>query len=497
VSSPLFESLERHARERRDQAALRDQGPDRRERVLSWAELRNAVAAFSERLRREPRGVTLVSAPNGAELWVAILGGLRAGERVLPVSPELRPAELLDLAERAAVSRVVGGESARRALAGRVGALLPIEAIELRAPASARAGAAPDDGSLLLPSSGTTGPPKIARRTLAALEAVGEASRQAIGIGAADRMLVAIPLFHSYGIDQAVLTATMAGCGLHVLRRFDPAAVRRALRRGEASVLPGTPFFFDALARTAREPSPLPGLRRALSAGSPLRLRVFERFERAFGVRIGQIYGATEFGSVTCNPPHDDSFDPESAGRPFPGVALRILDPADPAGERPLAPGLDGHVSVSAPSMFAEYVDAPGPPLRDGFFATGDLGRIDAAGRLVLTGRIKLIADVGGLKVNPLEVEAALARHPGVREVVVFATPFTDTAQRLKAMVVPEDGARIDAEELRRFAHERLQPYKVPRSFEIRRELPRSPTGKLLRREIGSEAARTAPRGEA
>jgi acyl-CoA synthetase (AMP-forming)/AMP-acid ligase II len=495
VSSPLFESLERHARERGDCPALRDQGPDRRERVLSWTQLRDAVAACSARLHREPRGVTLVSAPNGAELWVAILGGLRAGERVLPASPELRPAELVDLAERAAVSRVLGGESTRRALAGRVESLLPIEAIELRAPASPRASALPADGSLLLPSSGTIGPPKIARRTLAALEAVGEASRQAIGIGAADRMLVAIPLFHSYGIDQAVLTATMAGCGLHVLRRFDPARVRQVLRRGEASVFPGTPFLFDALARTARERCPLPGLRRALSAGSPLRRRVSERFERAFGVRIGQIYGATEFGSVTYNPPDDDAFDPESVGRPFPGVALRILDPADPAAERPAAPGTEGHVAVSAPSMLAEYVDAPGTPLRDGFFATGDLGRIDAAGRLALTGRLKLIADVGGLKVNPLEVEAALARHPGVREVVVFATAFTDTAQRLKAIVVPEDGARIDAEELRRFAHERLQPYKVPRSFEIRRELPRSATGKLLRGEIANEAARAARGG--
>ena len=491
MSSALLDALERHARERGGEAAVREAGG----RATTWRELRDAAVACAWRARRDPGGVTLVSAPNGAELLVAILGCLFAGERVLPVSPELRPSELADLAARAGVSRAAVAERARRAPAAPPALpLLPLGELASGAGARTVARGLPCDGSILLPSSGTTGVPRIARRTLAALEAVGEGSRRAIGIGAGDEMLVAIPLHHSYGIDQAVLTAMLAGCALRIARRFEPTRLRAALRGG-VSVFPATPFVFDALARTAREAVRLPRLRRAISAGSPLRRRVHERFERAFGVRIGQVYGATEFGSVTWNPPDDAGFDPESVGRPLPGVELRILDASDPRVERPLAAGSEGHVAVSAPSMLAEYVDEPGSPLRGGFFATGDLGRVDASGRLSLTGRLKLIADVGGLKVNPLEVEAALSRHPGVREVLVYATPFTETAERLRAVVVPEDGAEVDAEELRRFAQEQLLPYKVPRSFELRQELPRSATGKLLRREV--EAAARPARGEA
>ena len=133
--------------------------------------------------------------------------------------------------------------------------------------------------------------------------------------------------------------------------------------------------------------------------------------------------------------------------------------------------------------MLSEYLDGE-CPIVDGFLLTGDLGRLDAAGRLTLTGRLKLLIDVGGLKVNPLEVEAALMRYPAVREVVVLELPYSDTTSRLKAIIVPEDDCEVDGEELQRFAREQLIHYKVPRVFEIRRTVPRSPTGKILRQEL-------------
>jgi acyl-coenzyme A synthetase/AMP-(fatty) acid ligase len=230
-------------------------------------------------------------------------------------------------------------------------------------------------------------------------------------------------------------------------------------------------------------------LRRAISAGSPLPHRIFDQVQRVFGLKIGQLYGSTEFGSAAYNDPSTAGFEPGSVGRPMNGVQIRILDASDPRIDRPLPAGAEGHVAVSSPGLLSEYVDDPAIPTSDGFFLTGDLGRFDERGCLHLTGRVKLLIDVGGRKVNPLEVESVLTDHRAVSEAVVVAMRFSDTADRLKAIVVPESGCGVDAEELKRFVRKRLSSYKVPRSFEIRTRLPQSPTGKILRSELQASEA--------
>jgi long-chain acyl-CoA synthetase len=342
-------------------------------------------------------------------------------------------------------------------------------------------------------SSGTTGAPKIIRRRAAALDAVGEATSEAVGIRENDAMLLCIPLCHSYGIDQGVLAAITAGCSVELHARFHPPLVRSAVSERGITVLPAVPLMFDALTRTAAG-APRHSLRRAISAGSPLPRRIFDQFHRVFGVKIGQVYGSTEFGSATYNDPFAAGFEPGSVGRPMNGVQIRILDASDSRVDRPLPAGAEGHVAVSSPGLLSEYVDDPAAPTSDGFFLTGDLGRFDERGCLHLTGRVKLLIDVGGRKVNPLEVESVLTDHRAVSEAVVVATPFSDTAYRLKAIVVPEPGCGVDGEELKRFARERLSAYKVPRSVEIRAQLPLSPSGKILRSELQrSEDGGSAP----
>jgi len=325
------------------------------------------------------------------------------------------------------------------------------------------------------------------RRDAPALDAVGASCARGVGIDASDVMLVTIPLYHSYGIDQGVLTAITAGCAIELHRRFDPIRTRSALLERGISVFPAVPVMFDALARQAKPSGPAPRLRRAYSAGSPLPRRVFDQFAGAFEVEIGQIYGATEFGSVTFNDPDAADFEPEAAGRPMDGVELRILDARDPDLDRPLPPETEGQLAVAARSMMRGYFDGPLAPIDRGFLLTGDLGRLDASGRLRLTGRLRLLVDVGGIKVNPAEVERVLMRHPAVREVVVLSVPFSDTTARLKAIVVPEPGCEVRPQELRRFAREHLIHYKVPRTIEIRETVPRSATGKILRKHLEDE----------
>jgi long-chain acyl-CoA synthetase len=210
---------------------------------------------------------------------------------------------------------------------------------------------------------------------------------------------------------------------------------------------------------------------------------VASEFERCVGLGVGQLYGATEIGSVTFTQPACSDFDPACAGVPLPGVHIRVLDPGDPDPRRPLPVGSEGHIAVSAPSMLDGYVDGDAP-VRHGFFLTGDLGRLDDRNRLWITGRLKLQIDVGGLKVNPAEVESALLEHPAVVECVVVCMPLTDTISRVRAIVVRRNDAPSTPEELRRFLGTRLAPYKIPRVIEFRESLPRSAAGKILRKEV-------------
>ena len=193
---------------------------------------------------------------------------------------------------------------------------------------------------------------------------------------------------------------------------------------------------------------------------------------------------------MTFNDPNRaGAFDPASVGRPMRGVDIRILDVDDPRPDGPLMHGVEGQVAVRANSMMEGYLnDDTAGALLDGYSLTGDLGRVDGQGRLTLTGRIKLLIDVGGLKVNPLEVEEVLAQHPQVAACVVVPVPVSETVSRLKAIVMPRDpdGPGPTPESLRRFARDRLTAYKVPRLFELRKTLPRSPTGKVLRHLVAA-----------
>jgi long-chain acyl-CoA synthetase len=268
---------------------------------------------------------------------------------------------------------------------------------------------------------------------------------------------------------------------VHLCRGLDLPLVTRELRESAITVLPGVPAMFEMLAQLGSGGhAELSSLRAAYSAGGPLPRSVFDAFERSFGVRVSQLYGATEVGSVTYADPRDEHFDSASVGRAMAGVDVRITAGNDLSVALPT--GQDGQVWIKAQSMFSGYLGEGAGPVVDGFFPTGDIGRIDVFGNLAVTGRIKLLIDVGGLKVNPIEVEDVLMQHPGVGDCVVVALRQSETVLRLKAVVTARrEGEKVDLDDLRRFARERLAGYKVPRLFEVRKSLPRTATGKLLR----------------
>jgi len=491
----LLERLVGHARTRPDAVAIRapaggapggPRGPEQR----SWRSLCDDAWAFGERLRRDPppTGTLAVIAANRIETEVALLGALWSGCQVLPLSPDSPPGEIGPLMARAGASALVASGDGEPAADGWDGPTIPLEEISGASREAGEPAACALSGALLLHSSGTQGATKIVRRPAAALDALARNVSAGVGLSADDRMLITIPLCHSYGIDFGLLGFVWSGCCIELHERFVPGLAAASLGGG-VSVWPAVPLMLDAVSRSAPRVVGASAPRRVISAGSPLPARIAQQFEAAFGVPVGQLYGASEYGAVAYADPQAPGFHPASVGQPFGGVEIRIVDPGSADRGEALPVGVEGEVLVAAPSMMSGYLDSPDGPDARGFFASGDLGRLDEHGALFVTGRRKLLIDVGGRNVNPLEVEAVLARHPDVAEAVVLGVAFSETAARLKAVVVPRPGRAPSAEALRQFARQHLAPYKVPRSFEVRSEVPRSAAGKILRHQLADPTA--------
>ena len=481
----LIERIEERARAAPHGVALRlVESSVAPQRTVTRGELARWVSATAARLAASvpSGGVVLICSPNQPEFTAAFLGVLAAGLKAFPVSPDLAAPELLSAAERSDAAAIIGTDPSIDALAGLAPVVIRIGEIE-RLPRDAPCDHTHETGGLLLLSSGTTARPKIVFRDAGSLDAVSEAMATAIGFAEDGHVLASVPLCHSYGIEHGLLAPLWAGTTVHLTRGFDLRVVQRELTSTPISILPGVPFMFEMLAAHGRDGAAFPKLRRAYSAGGPLPRNVADAFAARFGVTVSQLYGATEIGSVTYADPDLPGFDPASVGRPMKGVSVRILSPDSLDTDHPLPPGEQGHVAVAAASMLSGYLgDDAVPTTANGYFLTGDLGRLDPHGNLHITGRIKLLIDVGGLKVNPVEVEEVLAEHPGVASCVVVPVRVSETVSRLKAIVT----ARPDAPEpapdaLRKLARSRLAGYKVPRLFEVRDSLPKSPTGKILR----------------
>jgi acyl-coenzyme A synthetase/AMP-(fatty) acid ligase len=328
-----------------------------------------------------------------------------------------------------------------------------------------------DDGApaLMLQSSGTTGLPKIVRRPATTVDAAASMIAETRCITESDEILSCVPLAHSYGIEHGLLAPILVGATVHIAHGFEMSTIARELTARRITVFPAVPTIVEMLTQFDDLPSRLGGLRLIYSAGGPLPVSLNEKFVRRFGLRVGQIYGASEIGSVTFSDPDREDFDPGSVGRSMGGVEMKS--------------DADGQLLVKAPSQMAGYVGEKSPFTSDGFFPTGDLARVDANNEnITLTGRSKLLIDVGGRKVNPLEVEESLRMHPGIADCVVVGVRQSETLRRLKALYVARElHSAPTEEELRQFLKEHLSRYKIPRIFELCESLPRTAAGKIQR----------------
>ena len=409
----------------------------------------------------DPDATVMIHGPSGGGFWAALLAGFASGRAVLPVGSESTDEERERLVAAHAVGAILETSASEAWSSPPDG----VVALGVEHEREGRVGDLPGRASacsLLLRSSGTTSRPAVARRSAAALDRVATVLVDRLAIDASDLVHVALPMQHAYGMEHGVLAPIAAGCRVRWTRGLDPMRGAEALAPG-TTVLPTVPAILDGLARCSNAGS---SLRLVYTAGSPLPRPTAERFEAAWNATPGDLYGMTEVGTIAFG------FGPRLT--PVDGVEVRVSEA--------------GELLVRSDAMFDGYaVDAGGrldPGRRiDGFLRTGDLGDLDPAGALRITGRAKVQFDVGGLKVNPEEVEAVLGAHPDVADVAIAPLRLNETVTRVRALVVIRDGgdpART-IEALRARSLDALAAHQRPRSIDVVSTLPRTATGKLRR----------------
>ena len=342
----------------------------------------------------------------------------------------------------------------------------------------------PDDELIYIYTSGSTGRPKCAPRTILQYWWEMDHVIERLRLDRHDTIFCMIPLFHNFGAVHCMLAPIGSGARLVILDNATPFVLHRmrALRlmeRERVTILPGVPFQFSHLAGTSGDID-LSTVRHCYAGAAVLASDVADAFRARFGVPVGVDYGCTEVGGMAIKLHDDGLLEDQSSGRAFPGVRIRILDDAG----RDLPPGDVGEVVVASRAMTSGYRGASeeGSALfRNGYYHTGDLGALDAAGRLFLRGRMKHLIDVVGHKVSPIEIEDVLAAHPAVSAAVVLGIPGSGDGD---VQVTAYVAARCDCapEELLGFCCSRLAGYKVPQSVKFIREVPRDGLGKTLRK---------------
>jgi acyl-CoA synthetase (AMP-forming)/AMP-acid ligase II len=345
----------------------------------------------------------------------------------------------------------------------------------------------PDKPRFVILTSGTTGTPKGAQRSspdgLFAMAAIIDK----IPYRSRDTMMIAAPLFHSWGFFHFIISLPTAST-LVLRRRFDPEGTLAAVQEHRAQVLAVVPVMLQRILQLPKETLAsydLSSLRITSLSGSALPGELAIEWMDRFGDNIYNLYGSTEVAYATVATPADLRAAPGTAGRPPRGTVVRLYDEQG----REVPRGEVGRIFVGNEMSFEGYTGGGGKDAIDGLLSSGDVGHIDSAGRLFIDGRDDEMIVSGGENVFPREVEDLLTDHEAVVEVAVIGVEDDEYGQRLKAFVVITEEAEVSDEDLKAHVKAHLAGYKAPREVEFVAELPRNATGKVLKRELHAREA--------
>jgi long-chain acyl-CoA synthetase len=471
----------------------------------AFDEAASRLASLVVSLGMEPGDRVGVMLPNITAFPIIFYGVLRAGGVVVPMNPLLKHAEVEYYLEDSGAKMIfawdaVMSEAAQAAAeAGAtlvaVGPDFPTE-LAAHAPVEGDLGRDDEETAVILYTSGTTGKPKGAELTHANLnrnQAVTVSTL--INLTPDDVVMGCLPLFHVFGLTCGLNASVASGSLLTLLPRFDGKQALEIVQRDRVTVFEGVPTMYSALLAvpegTAYDTSTM---RTCVSGGAALPVEVLRNFEEAFDVMVLEGYGLSETSPVASFNHPDKERKPGSIGTPIAGVQMRAVD----LDGNEVAPGEVGEIQIMGHNVMKSYWRRPqatAEAIRNGWFSTGDLARVDDDGYFFIVDRKKDLIIRGGYNVYPREVEEVLYQHPLVAEVAVIGIPHATLGEEIGAAVSLKPGAEAAPEELVAFAKERIAAYKYPRLVWVLDGLPKGPTGKILRREVHPPQATPATTG--
>jgi long-chain acyl-CoA synthetase len=488
LASVLIDSAERDP----DHVALRLDDMEVSYGLLDEGSARLAAVLADRGL--EPGDRVGIMLPNVPYFAVCYYGVLRAGCVVVPMNVLLKRREVAFYLGDSGAKLMFGWEGfADDAKAGaeEAGAecivVKPGEFEELLAGVEPRRDVVdrdPDDTAVILYTSGTTGTPKGAELTHGNLKTNCEITRDMFGIGGDVVTLGALPLFHSFGQTCGMNATLAAGGTLSLIPRFDPGKALEIIERDKINLFQGVPTMYSALLHHSdHDKFDTATLELCVSGGSAMPVELMRGFEDAFGCKILEGYGLSESSPVASFNRPDRERKPGSIGIPIEGVEMKVVD--DDGND--VAQGEVGEIVIRGHNVMKGYWNKPdetGETLVDGWLHTGDMAKVDEDGYFFIVDRKKDLIIRGGYNVYPREIEEVLYEHPAVREAAVIGVKDDELGEEVGAAVALKDGEDVSAQELRDFVKEQVAAYKYPRQVWFVDDLPKGPTGKILKREI-------------
>jgi long-chain acyl-CoA synthetase len=472
-------------------------------RSLSYGEFdarTDELAAGLAELGVRPGEVVSVFLPNCLEFLEAWWAILKAGGVLGPLNPAYTAPEAGYIVEHSEAVALVTDARGAGVLAGAVSSLRSVISIDgggdVRLDELARRGGSPpeparsrDDLAAILYTSGTTGKPKGAMLTHRNELVNAAMGAELLPLGPGDRVGMLLPLFHANAQVVTCLIPLMIGLEIVMWERFSASTFWDTVAELKPVSVSAVPTILAAVLTAPGAPGPETSLHYVICGAAPLSVELLEAFQTRFGIRILEGYGLTETTCISSLNPYYGHRRAGSIGLPVRGQEMRIVGKDG----IPRATGEYGEIVIKGPNVMAGYLknaEATSQTIRDGWLHTGDIGYVDGDGYFFIVDRSKDMIIRGGENIYPREIEEVLYTYPGILECAVIGIPDPIRGEEVLALVTPSPGAKLNLDELAAYTAERIARYKLPRRFELRAELPKTPTGKISKGPLREELSR-------
>ena len=496
----VAELLKLNQQENADKYALTWSGSKVAYRELYEAVLRMAAGLKQLGISKGDR--ILLMLPNIPHFPISYYAVMAVGAVVVPVNIMFKEREIAyQIEDSEAVAAIVWEGFAKDLMAAKekteslkhvlvLGDNLPQDAVHLtkfiaqQKPLNELEEVDQEDSAVIMYTAGVTGHPKGAELSHQGLNFALKSLSETLRFTNRDKILAVVPFFHSFGGVVVMNACLYGGATLSLAPKFSPKNALEIMKSDEITIFAGVPTMFQMIYDYAGNADiKIPSLKYCLSGGSQLSEDLLRRFEEKFDTYVLEGYGLSE----TCSAASFNNFKrerkPGSVGYPLEGIEMKVVDDSD----EEVSIGEIGELVIKSPSLMKGYRNRPqasAEVMRNGWFHTGDIGRMDMDEYFYLVDRKTDMILKGGFKVFPREIEEVMAGHPQVAEVAVIGIPDQVMGEEIKACVVPREGTRINPAALLEYCHERLANYKCPAVLRFYRELPKGATGRVLKKEL-------------